>query len=256
MTDQDIAPAGPGHNNPPPTPREALELRRERIEKLAARWLADEDRKVIRDKELAKKLTDFINLHKDLLKDAEALRKEEKAPVLKIQREIDGYFKEFPTPLSAGVEVLTKRRTEFLQWEKAEAEKVRLEAERKQREAEAAAEAARKKAEEEQSLAALQAAEAAEAERKATKKVASKAKAAVGQGIKGELSERATGLRRVKTGHIEDFTAALTHWKDHPSILAAVQDLANQAARAVPMSSAKSGLELAPGVLLVVTETS
>lgn len=238
--------AGIGHNEGPLLDAK-IQLRATELEAGIDRFL--ETVETIDDEETAAKTQGFIKQIADCLKDIEADRKGKKEPYLEAGRKIDDAAKTLKAGLEMGGLKVKNRLNDYLRREEEkkreierqkaeEARKAREEAERAAREAEEAANVeAMKKAAEAQR-------QAKEAEKAA--KAAEKDKAAV----KHESSDRATGLRRKKVAVVTDFEAALAHFTSHPRIREAVEACAADVAKTIPMSSAKDGMELAPGVTL------
>jgi hypothetical protein len=237
--------------------RQSLEKEFEEMEAFMDKWLTTEDRKVIRDEEIAGKLDDFIKRCKKQTKKADETRKAEVKPYNDYVSKVNAEYKsKFAGRFDAGIKILSARLTDFLQWKRKIAEEKAAEERKKAEEARKAEAEARKKAEEEESMEALKLAEEAEGRRKAQEKATREQEKKAKEGVKGEHSERSTGLRRTKTAKITDLEAALFHFSDNQTVIDAVERAANDLARAVPITKAKDGMDLAPGVVLVITETA
>lgn len=224
MTDETQTP-GIGHNMSP----------FEELKALMDQRIAEADRAIsqypeIPDQETADRFTSLIDAIRACEKEAEKLRKEEKAPLDQKIKDIQERYRMFTDRLGTAAGALKKRLTAFLV-----AEQQRREAERKAAEEEAMrvmqeAEDRRKSAEETGSVSAQIAAEEAQREAEQAVKVTA---APVGPArARGENSARSIGLRTTYSAVIEDQDAVYRHFRNDPKVKDVLQQLANAEARA------------------------
>ncbi len=223
------------HNNPP----KSSELYREHLDELKQRIDAfggvNEDN--------AGAARDLIGLAKELAKDVEKTRKKEKEPHLEAGRIVDGVYNPIIKDAKAATAGLEKALTAHIR------EQQRIAHERE--------EAARRKAEEEAERArqladdALIGDEVAEKAQKAQADAEVAAAAVdVAKNVKGSEGFRAVGIRVTKKAKVSNSVMLVTHYMQHPDVIALCERLANADIRA-----AKGGAVQIPGVEIVEVES-
>lgn len=241
MTDH--APAGIGHNMPPPYDREAWAAFRDRVREFADAAGAWADKGAPEDEDAAAKLRDFVEGARGLEREVDEARKAAKAPFDAGAKAVQAAF----MPLIDGLKITQRKAKDLLtaygreveRRQKAEAARLAAEAEAARKAAEthkAQAEVrhdllggqeAERKAEE-----ARQAAEAAEK--------AGQARARIGSASGGA---RALGMRTERRARITNLRLVFAHFHQHPELRALLERLANAEIRA-----AKGGPVSIPGV--------
>lgn len=180
---------------------------------------------------------DLIGLAKQLAKDIDAKRDEEKRPHLEAGRQIDGTYKPLveaaraaPAPLELALLNFTKERT---------------------RAAEEAAREARRKAEEEARKAAELAADPilgddviADAKIAQQRAEVAEASVKVVSSVKGSEGFRAASVRKTHRAKVTDWKALVAYFADHPDVRAAAEKAANAAIRASKGSASIPGVEV------------
>lgn len=208
----------------------------------------------VTDQATADKTSEFLEQIRLHIKAVDDQRVIDKAPSLEEGRAIDKKFKTLPKTLATLVPGVKAKLQKFFDAEKARiAEEQRVAAEKERKAQEAAAEATRQ-AEAANNSAAIKEAEEAQARADEAAKAVRDAEAAKPQ-AKGSMSSRSTGLRKTKSAVIDDYEKALAHYAEKPAMKAFVQDLADADARAIPMTSAKEGMDVCPGVTMKITES-
>lgn len=217
--------AGIGHNQ---SPYEVLKSRIDDV--IAATDNAIEQFPEITEQSVADEFTSLIDMIRACEKEAETMRKEEKAPHDAAIKDIQARYKAFTDNLGLAVAVLKRRVTAFLVKKEREAEEARKAAEAEALRVMEEAEAAERAAQDSGSVSAqIKAQEAKEQADQAVKEVS----APVGPArAKGEFSSRAIGLRTVYSAQIDDLDAVYAHFKTDPKVREVLQSLANAAARA------------------------
>jgi hypothetical protein len=209
--------AGIGHNAP-----DDFSVLKENIEDSAAqaeKWLLD--LKDLSSQEDADKAANWRDALNKLKKKADAKRKEEKDPLAQQVKEIDGKYNALVRRAENVANIIRDALTKFMRKKEAE-ERERIETERKKAEEDRRRLEAERAALAEQDivLAALEPELPPMPEPEAPKPVR----------VGGQLG-RATSFRSVWTADIKDFNAALSHFKDHPDIIALIERLCNAEAR-------------------------
>lgn len=208
-----------GHNLPP-----ADFSRVDDLISTAERWRSE--RPVIETDEIAEKATAFLDQLRGCAKEIEAQRKTAKQPHMDAAKAVDDTFKPQVDRLTAAADLIKGLLGAFLR--KKEDERRAIEAEQRR-----IAEEARRKAEEaaksesiDGQLQAKRAAEEAEEAAKAADAIA-KAKTNI-----GGMGARTVSLRTRRVAVIVDQGKVYRKFKDHPTVVEALQKLVNAEIRA------------------------
>lgn len=208
-----------GHNNPPEDFARVNDL-----VATADRWKAE--RPVIETDDVAEKAQAFLDQLRSCAKDIEKARKADKQPHMDAAKAVDELYKPQVDRLTAAANIIKGLLTDFLR--KKEDERRRVEEERRR-----AAEEARRKAEEasreaasvDQQVAAQKARGDAEAAAKVAEQTAKSRAQVTGQG-------RTVSLRTRRVAVIVDQGKVYRKFRDHPSVIEALQKLVNAEVRA------------------------
>ena len=196
-----------GHNKPPePTPFEAVTATISDLFDEAKLWL---DGETIDRQELADDISKLLNLIRDACKTADTARKTENKPFDEGKAEVQGRYNPLLKKADLASETCKKALAPWLvkldREKKAAADKARLEAEEKQREAQEAIRTADHNNLEERERAEVLLAEAKGAEKTAKRAARDTAKASGGTG-------KAVSLRSTWHPVLKDATAAARHY--------------------------------------------
>lgn len=226
MTEETQA-AGIGHNMPPgPALPPDLDAKIRDFLDAGGAWL---DLKAIETKEQSQKATDFVSGARSVFKKIDDERKAQKKPHDDAAKAVQEFF----SPLLKKIELVGEKvkalQAAFLQKERAREEAERRERERKAREEAEAAEAARAAAEARNDVSGMvDAEEAKKAAEKAAKAASGPAKAAAGSATG---AGRSMSLRKVYSCTVENRGPALSHFRDHPEVIALIERLATAEVR-------------------------
>lgn len=208
-----------GHNNPPEDFARVNEL-----VATADRWKAE--RPVIETDDVAEKAQAFLDQLRTCAKDIEQTRKAEKQPHMDAAKAVDELYKPQVDRLTAAANIIKGLLTAHLQRKEDERRRVEEEQRRAAREAAERAEAAaREAASVDQQIAAQKAREDAEAAAKLAEQTAKSRAQVTGQG-------RTVSLRTRKVGVIVDQGKVYRKFKDHSTVIEALQKLVNAEVRA------------------------
>ncbi len=245
--------AGMGHNiSPEDAAFDKLDERQKALIEIGEKWLTE--RPEITDDKMAGKCHDFITQVNGAIKAVEAARVEHKAPHIAAGKAVDARFIPLKGPLDILKGKLSPRLTAYLN----KKERQRQEEERRKAEeaARAAAEAedarAAAEANNDSIAAAAQAEEAARAAEAANKEAAAIAKSRAS--VKGDYSSRSASLRTTYSGKIVDQGKVYRRFRDHPKVIAVLQELVNAEIRHNP--DLKDGTKTLPGVEVVKETTA
>lgn len=216
---------GIGHNNPPPTPFDAVEARTNDLYHEAKMWLDGDE---VTSEEYAEQITTLLNMLRQTGKQAEEARTEEKAPHLEAGRAVDAKYK----PITGMIDKATKAcKAAMAPWLKkkadilaAEQEEARAKAAAAQAKAQAVMQAAAQDdlQEREDAERAVDAAKEAEKQSSKLNNTRSTTKGAVG---------RAVGLRTYYEPELIDGTAAARHYWQTQTGREAINELLMKLAR-------------------------
>lgn len=249
---------GIGHNMP--SAAAALQDRADQLAAACDAWLQQVQE--IETEEQEKKAVDFVQRVKAEIKDAEEIRKAEKAPHSAAAAAVDATYNPIKAKLETIKNLFGPKLTAWMNKKEAarkEAERLAAEeAYRKIEEAEAAERAARKAAE--QAAEPTKGNEApadvvgttmeAEAARKAAEQAVKDADRlrTTTTKAKGNYGDRAMSLRTVYSAEVTDYDALFEHFRGHPKVRDVLDQLADEWARspdkrAFPLPGAKLKVE-------------
>ena len=236
--------AGPGHNTEP----DARTLLADRLEELlrnADRWVVE--RAVIESDEVAGRAGAALEQVRVLEADLDKARMAEKRPHLDANTAIDAWYSPLGRRANAAKLALQDLLAAFLRRkrdaERLEAERLRQQAERERREAEQARERALATGKVSDVVKAEEKAEKAESTAATATKVATAAEA---PRVKGNLQSRATSLRTVRTGTIDDWPTCLDNYSGRREVRELVQRLVD--------ADVRGGAAVIPGCTITTGE--
>jgi len=237
--------AGLGHNGAPPYVPDDLLAKVADFAATAGEWL---DVKAISSAEQAARCTDYLDGARELFKLLDSERRRQKIPhdeaakaVQEVFRpsleKVDFSIKRVGSVMTAWLSAEKRRQEEQQRQERAEAQRLRREAEDLARMAEARNDI--------DGMVAAQAqlAEAERAQKEASKKVSARAGSATGGG-------RLTSLRVTTECVVESKGVALARYRDHPEVIALIERLATAEVRA------QKGEKVAPNGFKLVEKES